>query len=217
MAAVIQITSPNASPSHFTNATSIVLGGRANNIIYNGITSGSQDDWTLLFTLLDPSGDGMTADSVASLDPTRWTVDGPTNHYVGQSIVFSDYDEIQLLLTESGAATAPDTISYDGDPAEAFTPVGAGILSMVDHPIGDAFQSSAALTYRGEITNSAGTSAFTVSSTVDGIWESESVALLRGTNTLIVFAKDDQDNEVSDTIVITQGYPRGRTRQRSAR
>lgn len=220
MAAVIRITSPNASPSHFTNATSIVLGGRANMIVYEDPQSADPTEINALFGLLDQT-DGITTGIAATLNPALWTIRHSDNIYDGSAITWVANDEIFLQATLRGADPSPPgspTISYDGDPTETWTPLGASLATLVDALFSGVGGRTTVLTYRGEITNSAGTSAFTVNDIAgDGRWQSNSVSLLRGTNTLVVFAKDDLDNEVSDTIVITQGYPRGRTRQRSAR
>lgn len=218
MSATIVITSPSSDATFQTSAASLLIGGTSNMMVFTSPqqvdlgTGGGEDVMTPLCTYLNQS-DGLTVALAASLDPTRWTLRGADdNLYVGHTIIWLAFDEIQVKLNLVGGDPDPQSVnlvSYDGVPVESWTPLGVGLQSFTDGDDGQGDGRSATLTYRGELTNSAGgptpLDVSAVGGGTGGAWQSdEPVALELGENTIEVFAIDDQLNEVSDTIAITR-------------
>jgi hypothetical protein len=217
MSAAIKILAPTPAATLNTFAPSILIGGVSNMLVFSSDQSATtEDEMVPLLTHLRQE-DGVTPAIAAQLDPTRWIARTQDGRFRGSGIEWLAFDEllIELTLEDNGDGADPPDYTYDGDPPEAWTPLGASLASFsnVDGSSGDG--RSTALTYRGEI-NSVPFAVSEVGGVTGGAWRSNApVALARGANVIEIFAIDDQDNEVSDIITITRYvHPRGRGRGR---
>ena len=217
MAGIVKITSPTANSTYSTGASSVVISGTSQMIVF---ANPQADMPTRIIPLINMvnADDGMTSGLVAALDPTRWTVRYAAGIaiYRGSSIQYLATDELIVNMTlvgvDPGGDPGENLYSYDGDPPEQFTPLGASLASFTEVD-NDGDGRTEDLTFAGSIVNSAGTTPFAVNeASPQHLWTSGAVALQPGINTITITATDDLANNFTDVITITRtGSPKNLT------